>query len=221
MGANMTIKDALGRLDPENDYVWTSDGLPRMEAVERLLVDRSVSRKDVTDTDPEFCREVAKLRKAEDDQVITGIMNEPELSPRAEAKAERDKDGVQKERKAQTQEIDPEEALRDMIQTVSAEIETLSTERAQIDKAIDQLIKHQAQLQVKTQVQHSATADTKARMTFIHSQNEQRAKRHEKGRMIIAAIGKDGLNPLSRIDQAMRRKTARGTRRPPPRTPGQ
>ncbi len=226
MGA-MTLNEALGALDPENEYLWTEEGLPRMEAIERLLVDRSVSRKDVTDADPEFCRDVARVRceakrlAEAEAKIPNDELSGAETSPRAEAKAERDNDGLQKERKAQTQEVDPEEKLRADILAVSGEIETLLSERVEVDKAIDQLKKFQARLQVKSFEQHSATADMKARMAYIHSQNEQRNKRYEKGRKVLAALGKDGLNPMSRLDQAMRRKTGRGTRRPPPRTPGQ
>ena len=221
MGAKVSLKDALGMLDPKNDYDWTSDGFPRMAAVETLVDDESITRKDVTDADPEFYRHVAQERsQAEAD---ASVETEVEKSPRSEAKAERIESGLQTRHKAQTQvqEVNPEEALRTEIQEVGKAIEELATEQADIVKLSDNLKRHQARLQAKTMRQHSPEADTKARMVFIESQNDLRAKRHEKGRKIMALIGKDGMNPTSRLDQAMRRKTARGTRRPQPRTPNQ
>ncbi len=195
-----TITEALGLIDPADDYQWTSEGLPRMEVIERMVGDRAITRKEVTDTDPEFCREVAAQRQS---------------GPVTQNGAEAPNNGPDPE----VQEQDPEEVVRDALLAVSTEIEALTVERAEIDKAIDQQKLQQQKLQHLSQSQHSATADMKARIAFVHSQNDQRAKRFEKGRKIMAVIGKHGLNPLSRLDQAMRRKTARGTRRPPPRTP--
>ncbi len=201
-----TITEALGLIDPAEDYQWTSEGLPRMDVIERMVGDRAITRKEVTDADPEFCREVAIQRRAS--------------APREESDNGPDSEVQEQGRQEKAQgEIDPEEAVRDALLAVSTEIEALTAERAEIDKAIDQQMLQQQKLQHLSQSQHSATADMKARIAFVHSQNDQRAKRFERGRKIMAVIGKHGLNPLSRLDQAMRRKTARGTRRPPPRTP--
>lgn len=49
----MDIKTALSRLDPENEAHWTSDGLPRVEAVSEL-VGQPVTRKEITTAWPEF-----------------------------------------------------------------------------------------------------------------------------------------------------------------------
>lgn len=210
MGA-LTIKMALGLLDPADDEQWTSDGLPRMDAIEKMVEDRSIIRKDITDTDPEFCREIAAQRQS---AALPGPVTPEE--PKDDQTTQ-----VQVGIETQTQEVNPEEVLKDHILALSQEIENLAVEETEIGKQKDVLIKHLRQLQQETNQQHSATADTVARMAFIKSQSQQRAKRHEKGRKIMAIIGKDGLNPQSRLDQAMRRKTARGTRRPPPRTPKQ
>ena len=212
---DITITMALGLLDPADDTQWTHEGLPRMDVIERMVDDHSITRKDVTDADPEFCREVAAQRKSDaeteaDDAVA---QEEAQDEPSDEVQA-----GVQEETQGQ---VNAEEKLKAEILTVSQEIEVLAAEETEVGKHKDELIRHLRLLQQTTNKQHSASADMKARMAFIKSQGEQRAKRYEKGRKIMAIIGKDGINPQSKIDQAMRRKTARGTRRPPPRTPHQ
>jgi len=205
MGVEITIYDALGCLNPEDDNNWTSDGLPRMDVIEKLMDDKAIIRQQVTDADPEFCREVASQRRA------------AKAIAQSEAKEIEDEQSLQ--RQEETQEVNPEEALRAEIQAVSQEIETLASEEAEVAKHKKELTTHLRRLQEKTNREHSASADTIARIAFIRSQAIQRQKRYEKGRKIMAIIGKDGLNPMSRLDQAMRRKTARGTRRPAPRKP--
>ncbi len=53
------INKALRLLDPTEDDHWTSDGLPRMEAIHALTEDASITRKMVTDADPNLTRETA------------------------------------------------------------------------------------------------------------------------------------------------------------------
>ncbi len=60
----MTIKEALGQLDPANDAHWTIDGLPVIAVVAGLVGDEHLSREVITASDPDFCREAAKEAKA-------------------------------------------------------------------------------------------------------------------------------------------------------------
>jgi len=55
----MNIVEALNTLDPKNDDQWTADGLPRMDVVEGLVGDKSITRADVTNAAPDFTRETA------------------------------------------------------------------------------------------------------------------------------------------------------------------
>jgi len=220
MGAQLTIKAALGTLDPENDAQWTAEGLPRMDVIEVLVGDKSITRKQVTEADPEFFREAARQR------IVGAAMAESMAEVEAELKAKieqerKDEIPEMQGRETQAEEINPEEALKATILALGEEIEEMTANRATIDGLLDVMRLQMAKLQMKAQTQHSAKADMLARMVFIKSQNEQRAGRFEKGRQIMALIGKDGMNPQCRLDMAMRRKTARGTKRPPPRTPKQ
>lgn len=54
----MTIKAALATLDPFDDEHWTADGAPTLAAVAAAFGDK-VTRKEVTEADPLFTRELA------------------------------------------------------------------------------------------------------------------------------------------------------------------
>lgn len=207
MGA-IALKDALESLDPANDAQWTADGLPRMDVVETLVDNKAITRKDVTEADPEFCRWVANLRR--------------EAAQKAkEAEEKQDETRPEMQRQEETPKINPEEQLRADITTLDEQIRELGVEKNAIDKIIIKTQSQRDALQEKSFGSHSAKEDTKARMVFIKSQNKARAERYERGRKILQIVGKDALNPKCRLDQAMMRKTARGTRRPPARTPAQ
>lgn len=53
----MTIQEALTQLDPANDAHWTTDGLPLVDVVRGLTNNPDVTRKDITEASPGFCRD--------------------------------------------------------------------------------------------------------------------------------------------------------------------
>jgi hypothetical protein len=246
MGA-ISIKEALNRLDPSDDTQWTHEGLPRMDVIERMVDTHAITRTDVTQADPEFCREVAASRKFKA-ETVNGANEEMETADGIEEQKD-DPSNEEKGQQAETSQIDAaeeqtneqslpmqegrqegrqekvavsaEERLRDQISALDAEIAELGVERTKIEKLINTAQARRDALQQKTFQADTPAHDQIARMTFIKSQSKLRAERHERGRRIISIIGKDGLNPKSQLDQAMSRKTKRGTRRPPPRTPMQ
>lgn len=56
----MMIREALQQVDPMNDAQWTSDGLPLVDVVRELTGNELLTRKEITDADPGFCREEAQ-----------------------------------------------------------------------------------------------------------------------------------------------------------------
>lgn len=68
----MNIKEALHKLDPQDLTLWTTEGLPLVQAVE-TLVGHTVTRKEVTDALPGFSRALA-LKNA-DNPVQTNVAN--------------------------------------------------------------------------------------------------------------------------------------------------
>ncbi|MCK5133538.1 MAG: hypothetical protein KAR40_15465 [Candidatus Sabulitectum sp.] len=53
------IRAVLVSLDPTNDDLWLASGLPRMEAVESRLGDRTITRQDVSTASTDFNRDSA------------------------------------------------------------------------------------------------------------------------------------------------------------------
>lgn len=51
------IVEALRKLDPANPENWTQDGLPKLAAVQGLVGDTSITRKDVEESAPGLTRE--------------------------------------------------------------------------------------------------------------------------------------------------------------------
>lgn len=67
----MNIAEALKELNPTNDEHWTADGLPRMDVVEGLIGDKSITRADVTNTQPDFNRAAAVSPDAGEEAALT------------------------------------------------------------------------------------------------------------------------------------------------------
>lgn len=65
----MEIADALKRLDPDNDAQWTTTGEPRMDAVEGIIGDTSITRADLKKAAPKFTREAARAARKEETNV--------------------------------------------------------------------------------------------------------------------------------------------------------
>lgn len=84
------IQEALKQLDPANDDHWTADGLPRMDAVEKLVGSSDITREDVTNAAPDFTRDTARdLEVVEpSEEEVTDVEAHPENQEEAEATGE-------------------------------------------------------------------------------------------------------------------------------------
>lgn len=193
MGVEITITDALAFLDPEDDGNWTQDGLPRMDVMEKLLDNRDLNRQDVTDADPEFNRDKARaMRKEKED-------GKQEEAPEAEA-----------------QEVEEAEEA-DTTESLDQEIAELQKERSLLDKEIDALVALRDKLEDAKAAGRTEKSNMHSVQEFIKSQHQLRAERAKRSRLVMQVVGKAAIDPLSKLDRAFARKTARGTRRPPVR----
>lgn len=195
MGVEITITDALVFLDPEDDSNWTQDGLPRMGVLEKLLDNKDLNRQDVTDADPEFDREKARaMRKKKEDGLHEHRSEEAEKAQEVE----------------EADEVDTTESL-------DQEIAELQKERSLLDKEIDSLVRLRDKLEDAKAEGRTEKANMHSVQEFIKSQHKLRAERAQRSRLVMQVVGKTALDPLSKLDRAFARKTARGTRRPPVR----
>lgn len=235
----MDIKQALGQLDPDNNDHWTQDGLPRIDAVEAASGTRGLKRQQITDADPQFTRDTARDAQAPSDepQQPTEPDEDEEEAETVEPEASTDPDDEpapeapqEPEPAPAPQDIDPDPAvlaavgdippevlparsqLGERYDELSAEINKLRGERNELDERIRALTHEQALLERDVDnSSHDHQTDQRNRMRFIRSQHEQRVRRHGSAAQIAAAVQAQLRSPL---DNAMQRKTGRGTQRP-------
>lgn len=225
---NITL--ALKKLDPTNDDHWTSDGAPRMDAVHAVAEDESITRKQVTDAWPEFNREVAAAQDVEEPKEG----NAPEEKP-SETEAEKPKEAeASQEGEKQASEEDPKEGEKQASETEHAEhrrVVQLDKVQEEYEALSEEIVELQAQvraLQEKLKVKnHQLTMlaplvktpgydhreDQKARMDYIKSQTRNRAERAGSAAEVLSKLNLANVGK-SPLDQAMARKTQRGTQRP-------
>lgn len=183
----MDIKEALIQLDPEMNEQWTEDGLPLVDSVKELTGNEELTRQDITDADPTFNRDLARSRP------IKNSGGEPPAPPGL--------DDVKKESVTK----------RDL----DDQINELGVELSVIQNHIALLTKERNRVQQEEFNNRSSASDTLGRMKYIRSQSEQRKLRHEQSQLALKALGGvANVDPRSKLDQSMARKTARGTQRP-------
>ena len=228
----MDIKTVLATLDPANDEHWTNNGSPRMDVIQKLMNDDSISRKMVTDANPSFTRETAT--------------QEPVNAQ--EDKAENDGPAV-KEAKPIVKEIQPEEVTEfdldnltsEMMKGVFSSEDSLISFRNACVKKVNEWTNEKKLLnnriinlsrlseQAGAQLTHinnrkpnkgdSVISDYLAQQGKVREQKAARAKAFiDQG--IDAGVLASQLSGKSKLDQAMnQRKPARGSTRPDPRMP--
>lgn len=69
------IVAALAQLDPLDDDQWTTDGAPRVDAVEKIL-NKDIKRQDIIDAAPHFSRETAGQLPEDDDAQAGDVQGE-------------------------------------------------------------------------------------------------------------------------------------------------
>lgn len=143
------IKEALLKLDPNNDDHWTREGVPRLDVMKELL-GADVSRADITQASSSFTRKTPTLEEAADN------------------------DGNETPETKQPEATDTKEDPADEAETPEAEVKATEEEEieAELEKARDKLNKAQkrfAKAQTEMDVVISARAKRDARTTDAHT----------------------------------------------------
>jgi predicted nuclease with TOPRIM domain len=110
----MQIEEALLQLDVANDDQWTQDGLPRVDVIQVLTENNTVTRAEITAVDPTFSR--YPVNKEE-------IPNESETINQDSPKAETNKS--------------KKEEIEAKVEAVKAELAELVSEKAFLDKKVE------------------------------------------------------------------------------------
>lgn len=181
----MEIKEALAQLDPENDAQWTNYGLPLVDVMRTLTGNEELTRQLITEAEPEFNREAARAARPVQEEV------EAEAEVEAPAKPQ------------------PQLAVLD------GEIQDLLKEKNELDKKIVALSRKRDAVQEREFRTRTPEDNIRSIQTYIKSQAQARMDRAtNRQRFIESGLTSRDLDPRAPIDQAMARKTQRGTQRP-------
>lgn len=206
----MDIREALATLDTLDDEVWTSEGLPKIEAVKELL-GRSVTRQEIVDAAPKFTRQNPELDMEDEVQPTVQETVEPEPVDLSDALS--------------VEPMDPNRFLAFLDRVPTSQLHQLKEGldgrkkefrdlRVKLDE-YDRLINIATTL-VKSRIQREIPdiSEREATQAYLQSQAELRARKKAFTNELLKGVKLSELDPRAPIDRAFARKTARGTQRP-------
>lgn len=237
------IKAALVQMDKTNDDHWTADGLPRMDVLQKVMNDETVTRKMVTDADPQFTRET--LPDAPDDgadeidaDVIAKAAAElperaeaPEATGSNEPKEDGDKDVewlLASTRQELFKSVDTMQRAHYAISVLNnkwtKEIDDNKRKIANMGNLSGRLSRAMSEMR-KRLAKAGKLAEDNPIQNYLRQQAVVRAERAARAKAFMA----QGINPKdivkvmsgkSQLDMALnQRKAAPGSTRPDPRMP--
>ncbi len=244
----MNINEALAGLDPSDDEMWTGQDLPRIDVMRHMVKNPELTRKDITEANPEFTRRTAAdavVPDASEEDANVSTLSDTETE--AEASEEvmvKASDPRQAEGSTAAPEVivDAPKPAPVQVPSATSQMETLKaalelhtqamTQAQQIKAEADKAARaasnevNALNRKIDSLTIHDPQAATAGIRDYIKSQGEQRAL---KAQRVQEFMGKSGASPQavakalevrSPLDKAMHgRKPPRGTQRPPARTP--
>ena len=191
----MDIKQALQKLDFENDEHWTSDGLPMISALKEIT-GTELTRQQITQADPEFNRQSLVNQGYEED-------------------ADTSSDAVEEESQSEEVKENPE------IEILALEISNLE-EKIKVDKESiktfqDGIVAKQKSLAIakgKFSVLCPKKTNTQSIQSYLKQENKNRMIRHEERKKVLGNLNPKDFTAMSPIDAALARRRTRGSQRP-------
>lgn len=183
----MTIKAALATLDPFDDDHWTADGAPTIAAVSAAFGDK-VTRKEITEADPLFTRDVAgQLDDATPDPVVEP---EPDLMSDLD-KLKVEQAGLEAQNAAFNQTV---EKLKTQVKANNVRLEKLHDDMLVLDPPL---------------------TNAQGIRAFIDASNASRAARYGIAQRVAASLPANVAKVMAPIDAAFaNRGNKRGGGRP-------
>lgn len=181
------IREALAKLDTQNDDHWTAEGLPRLDVM-KDMVGEAVSRADITNAAKGFTRKTPNLEIEKPESTGTGEAVDAQATTPTEAQdvqapATQDKD-------QEGEGGDGEEDLEPLEGDEAVEQE-LKDATANYHDAQKRLRKAQADMDVVTQRRTREAAkvsDSHTIKAYQKSQNEQRQRQAQRQRLMAEAM---------------------------------
>lgn len=209
----MDIRDALGTLDALDDEAWTSDGLPKIDAVKDIL-GRPVSRQEIVDAAPKFTRQNPDLG---DESVPEEVAEEG--GPTDERQPIDFEEFLESEPKDVNSFLSfldrvPVYQLQELKDGLDGQRKSFQDMRYKLEE-FDRRVAG-ALTMVKSRISREIPdiSDREANQAYLQSQAELRAKKREATTQLLKGIKLSDLDPRAPIDRAFARKTTRGTQRP-------
>lgn len=196
---NDKILSALLQLDTNNDDHWTSDGLPRMDAVEAIVGNKGITRQQVTAAKPGFSRAVAAQAPApaQAPQVQGGEGNGDPADKSAPAPAQATGDGDtggDAAGEAQQQEMEgelvSESETRQALGQAKAELQELAKARNEAVQAYEAKVQEVDALNDQLIAEEGVETPTEAIQGYLAKQRELLADRAQR----MKAIKESGVN---------------------------
>lgn len=205
---SQAILQALAQLDTTNEDHWTSDGLPRMDAVMQLAGTTSLTRDQVTLAAPRFTRSSPELPNAQPAQPV------PEPAPEVEPVSVAPESPASVETPALAEEPDALSLLLAERQKATEELEKANQAVWSAQRVAKQAQENLDRVILKIDKERPVSDNQLAIQEYLKRQNEIRLQRHAAH---VAAVNSGlDLARLGRapIDAAMSRRNGRGTQRP-------
>lgn len=209
------ILEALKKLDPTNDNHWTEDGAPRMDTVKMLAADQTLTREQVTAASPGFGRATPLQADAPAAPVTppVGAVTTPVVDAE---KANESLEGSAGARQADTQAqpSDAKSEARARLESAQAALVEAAGRKAAADQA------HAAASKAVDEATDALTAAggvetlSDALGGYFARQQKVRDDRADRMQQLKGIDIKSILPQRAMIDQAMARKTTRGSQRP-------
>lgn len=223
----MELKEALLQLDPLNDAHWTGNGDPLIGAVEGFL-GSPVTRKEIVDAAPDYSRksagdqssllfkeepENAIPEKEEAEEVILQPLSDDEADQFAQYVEENYETLGQAQMTEFVSQVSDEDAQVGIAQLDKLEAaigEELKAIQSKIAKV--RLLKKMVRLAINAR--QPVNSNQQAIRDYINAQQATRAEKFDALRSGLIRRDPSMIDPRSKLDQVMARKTTRGSTRP-------
>ena len=205
------IKEALSKLDPENDNHWTADGQPRLDTLKILTGNPGLSREDVTTAAPGFTRAQAAPQAPAGAPPSKGTDPVPPAAPAAPQPP-----AAPLSAPPLAEEADDLESLRREAEEATLTFNEAHTELQQMKERVEQLRKDMDAANDKLTL---ATREKEGNpiMGYLASQRKELEVRAARQKAIQdSGVDLKALTAGMRapIDEAFQRRNTRGTSRP-------
>lgn len=237
----MEIKEALSKLDHDDDDAWTGDGLPRIDVIVRMTGVKDIKRQDITDADPKFQRGViAPEREQETDPAQMTIADLADPDPVADP-IDAGTDAIIDPDELTVADLTTEEILaarpqdltslemvntwlnaaNDKLNADHKEVKRLNSEMTMWARRVDIVTRVQTKMNRQQDSNPNGTAISK----FLAQQNNARVERAKRASAFLtkgtdAQAVLEQISKGSKLDTAMsQRKAKPGSTRPDPRLP--